>query len=53
MEISVLVANFVTMFEWSLCDEKGCPMNEAPSIDREAFKLSAPKGVRFKYELRK
>ncbi|KAK3402796.1 cytochrome P450 [Sordaria brevicollis] len=53
LEIAILVANLVSMFDFSLCDKKGRHMSEAPETNRSNHTSSGPDTpVRLKYKLR-
>ncbi|CCC12428.1 hypothetical protein SMACR_06508 [Sordaria macrospora] len=53
LEITILVANFVGMFDFLLCDAKGRHMSEAPETNRSNHTSSGPDTpVRLKYKLR-
>lgn len=53
LEIAILVANLVSMFDFSLCDKKGRHMSEAPATNRSNHTSSGPDTpVRLKYKLR-
>ncbi|KAK3327772.1 cytochrome P450 6A1 [Cercophora scortea] len=54
LEMSIVGALFVAMFDYSLADEKGNPLASAPPKDRSGHSAEKPKTpLRLKYTLRK